>query len=156
MKRIHMENMKEYGLHFVTGEACGLNMRALYGFETPEVWEATMEFFAIKGAVPNPFVTNYYSTMLLPRVYIPLLFVYIIMKAYEEYSNEVLYIPEQETESGIRHSMTIYVKEGEYDKYYDEVVERYRNSELNGRFFKKSTAPGTGFRNLHHFTGMIG
>lgn len=154
MKRVDFGDMKKYGFHFVTGEACGISMRGLYGF-SEEAWSLVLQFFGLHDPKPNRFVTNYHSTMMLPRDFAPLILVYLVICMEEV--NEVFFVPEQGT-TNERVNMTIYVPDGdpEKDEKYQRMIGFYRDQvSITGRFFRREGTAVDGFRNRHEFTGLI-
>jgi len=146
MKRFNSEDISEYGVTPVTGEACGLSMRVLYKVKDEKTWGLIAEFFGMRLPEPNPFVTDGYSSIMLPSIMIPYLFIYLIMRV-EGYP-EVMYISD-----GMYP--TIYAKECNPDDEYDKRVTAWRARNYTGRIYRLSDQPGNGFRNLHYFTGAL-
>jgi hypothetical protein len=153
MKRVIWEDMGKYGITIVTGEACGLSMRLLVEINE-QAWPHVQSFFGWRDVPPNPFVTNGYSSIMIPNTHIPLLLVYLVLMQ-EKGVQEILYVPEQKATVDGWSAMYIYVPESLDDSHYAKTVEAYRKSALVSRFYRKQGDERGGARQKHWFTGMV-
>lgn len=158
MKRYTYENLKDFGVRFITGEACGLSMRVLVGI-TEKAWPHVLDFFGLsQNTPPNPFITGEYSSMMLTNSIADYLLAYLVLVNSQELGvSRVLYAPGgRPSPNESWHEMAIYAQEGEDDPSYNRVLGWYReHPEISCRQFQLSNDPGDGFRNRHHFTGAL-
>lgn len=132
----NLNDLKEYGIKFLTAEACAYSMRLLFDLDN-QGKEIIRDFFSFMKV---EFAPNWNSgsngSIMLPRSIMYDLMVFCLLR-----DNEVAYINEQ----------FHYVGEMTFEEY-KEICGK-DNYYAKCKFYLKGPGPSSGSRNIHVFSG---
>lgn len=127
-------DLEKLGIHYLTGEACGLNLRALC--DLTETGKATVEAF-FRCQLPNDGWNNGKASVMLPRS----IFSDLAAFAHVHQTGNPVFVAKDGEVFGM---------EGDDPADYFRKVEKYHGP---GRWVGKSNHPGTGVDNQHAMSG---
>jgi len=149
MERIqNFQDLEQYGILPLTGEACGLSMRLLCDL-TPAGVQIMNEFLGVQIATG----TNWNSrdgqvaSIMIPRGLLHELAAFVLIRGGHDIALIVNYRC-----AGYRSSFVGGMSTEDWDAMRDSADKRWPGSY---RVYYRSTAPGTGLRNQHMMSGRV-
>ena len=148
----YIRRLSDFGLNYLTGEACGLSMRGLYDV-TPYGEKLIYSFLG--GCVPTADKMNGRNlaehSMMISAGTARDLFIYALL-----WSEVADYVIEVTSTYGGREHQTIRWYKGPQDQLRKDLeIMRGNNNLRLGRSYQRSNAPGDGMRNMHMWTGRM-